>query len=234
VTRVRQLAATVIAVVAALLVPSIGMAGGAFERIVGVGAGGAWSAIELDQTGPRSEAVLEGVAVNVPTGGYVRIYPMIGDLPAVPGRLYVREHVLCLYWHEPASNCSRLSPAGVRLLKPFTRLPPRHGQPTTIIEVRYHSRTLRYANGNIFAALELALERPAKAKPSVPADAVMLTVRWSGPNRAQLPRQLYLTASGVYSGKQLFPLSHGPWCYLAENLPGASAALIEATTRLCH
>jgi len=79
---------------------------------------------------------------------------MIGDLPAIPGRLYVREHVLCLYWHEPASNCSRLSPAGVRLLKPFTRLPFRHGRPTTIIEVRYHSRRLRYANGNIFAALE--------------------------------------------------------------------------------
>jgi hypothetical protein len=227
---VRSFAVTAAAVVAALVAPLSGLAGGSFERIVGVGAGGAWSAIELD----RSDAVLRGAPVKVPAGGYVRVYPMIGDLPAVPGRFYVHEHVLCLYWREPASNCSRLGADGARLFAPFAHLPLRHGRPTAIVDVSYRSRTLRYANGNIFAALELALERPARAVASARSNAVPLTVRWSGPESARLPRKLYLTPAGVYRAKRLFPLARGPWCYLVENLPNAPAPLVEATAHLCR
>jgi hypothetical protein len=50
----------------------------------------------------------------------------------------------------------------MRLLGPLARLPLRDQAPTTPVEVRYRSRVLRYADGNIFAALELALERPAR------------------------------------------------------------------------
>lgn len=211
------------------------VAGGSFERIVGVGANGAWTAINLNRTGPRSDAVLGGRrAVAVPSGGYVRTYPFIGGLPAIPGRFYPAAHVLCLYWHEPASNCSRLDPAGTRLLAPLARLPLRRQAPTTPIAVRYRSRLLRYADGNIFAALELALERHAQARSSMPRNAIALTVTWRGPDAAFRPHQLFLTPIGVYTQTRLFPLQRGPWCYLSGGLPNASASLIEATPRVCN
>jgi hypothetical protein len=222
-------------IAAAALVPVPGaVAGGSFERILGIGAKGAWTAIKLDQTGPRSDSVIGGRAVAVPSGGYVRIYPFVGGLPAVPGRFYPAAHVVCLYWHEPASNCSRLGAAGTRLLAPFADLPLRREAPTTSVAVRYRSRLLRFANGNIFAALELALERKALPRSSAPRNAIMLTVTWRGPHAAHRPRQLFLTPIGAYTPKRLFPLQRGPWCYLAENLTDASATLIEATTRICH
>jgi hypothetical protein len=223
----------VIATVAFVSVPGA-VAGGSFERVVGVGAKRAWTVIKLNQTGPRSDSVLGGTAVAVPSGGYIRIYPFIGDLPAIPGRFYPAIHVLCLYWHEPVSNCSRLSAAGTTLLAPFAGLPLRYKAPTTPVAVRHRSRLLRYADGNIFAALELALERPALPRSSAPRNAIALTVTWRGLNVAHLPGQLFLTPNGVYSSRRLFPLPRGPWCYLAENLRGASASLIEATTRICH
>ncbi len=225
--------AVVVAAAAFAGVPGA-VAGGSFERIVGVGAKGAWTAIELDQGGPRSESVLGGEAVAVPSAGYVRLYPFIGGLPAIPGRFYPAAHVVCLYWHEPASNCMRLGAGGTRLLAPFAGLPLRQGAPTTPVAVRYRSRLVRYADGNIFAALELALERSAVPRSSVPRDAVPLGVRWRGPDATRRPGRLFLTPIGVYTPGRLFPLQRGPWCYLAGNLTDASAALIEATTRRCR
>jgi hypothetical protein len=229
--RLRLLPA-VVAAVALVSIPGA-LAGGSFERVVGVGANGAWAVIKLSQTGPRSESVLGGNAVAVPSGGYVRMYPFIGGLPASPGRYYPAASVLCLYWHEPASNCMRLGAAGTRLLAPFAGLPLRYQAPTTPVAVRYRSRLLRYANGNIFAALELALERPAVSRSSVPRNAIALRVSWRGPGVARRPGKLSLTSLGVYTPGRLFPLQRGPWCYLAGNLRDAPASLIEATTRVC-
>jgi hypothetical protein len=227
-----RLLMVVVAAVAFVLVPSAS-AGGSFERVVGVGANGAWAMIKLTQTGPRSDSVLGGKAVAVPYGGYVRTYPFIGGLPAIPGRFYPVASVLCLYWHEPASNCMRLGAAGTRLLAPFAGLPLRYQAPTTPVAVRYRSRLLRYADGNIFAALELALERPSVSRSSVPRNAIALRVSWRGPGVARRPGKLYLSSIGVYTPGRLFQLQRGPWCYLAGNLRDASASLIEATTRVC-
>jgi hypothetical protein len=229
----RRLPVTVLVALALVSVPSAS-AGGAFERIVGVGANGASLAISLNQIGARSDAALSGTAVAVPRGGYVRVFPFIGGLPAIPGRYYAASHVLCLYWHEPVSNCSRLTANGVTLLSPFVSLPLRHLAPTAPIAVRYRSRLLRYANGNIFAALELALERPALIRSATPPEAIKLGVTWRGPRASRLPRSLFLTPTGVYTSRRLFPLQRSPWCYLAENLPEASASLIKATSRICH
>jgi hypothetical protein len=229
----RRLPVTVLVALALVSVRSA-TAGGAFERLVGVGVNGASLAVSLNQTGARSDAALSGTAVAVPRGGYVRVYPFIGGLPAIPGRYYTASHVLCLYWHEPVSNCSRLTANGVKLLSPFVSLPLRHLAPTAPVAVRYRSRLLRYANGNIFAALELALERPALARSATPPDAIKLGVTWRGPRASRLPRSLFLTSTGVYTPRRLFPLQRGPWCYLAENLPQASASLIDATSRICH
>src|SRR5256886_9048192 len=112
-----------------------------------------WSSDVCSSDLGRSDAAFSGSAVAVPRGGYVRVYPFIGGLPAIPGRYYTASHVLCLYWHEPVSNCSRLSANGVTLLSPFVSLPLRHLAPTAPVAVRYRSRLLRHANGNIFAAL---------------------------------------------------------------------------------
>src|SRR6266581_1072982 len=78
----------------ALTSASRGVTGGSFERVVGVGARGASAVIKLNQTGSRSDSNLGGAAVAVPAGGYVRVYPFIGGLPAIPGRFYPVEHVL--------------------------------------------------------------------------------------------------------------------------------------------
>jgi hypothetical protein len=69
---------------------------------------------------------------------------------------------------------------------------------------------------------------------SPPVDAVPLSVSWRGPNVKQRPRRLFLTPRGVFASHRLFALSRGHWCYLAANLPGASASLIEATSRICR
>jgi hypothetical protein len=209
-------------------------AGGSFERIVGVGANGNSAVIKLEQTGPHSDSMLNGRPVPVPKGGYVRLYPFIGDLPAIPGRLYPASNVLCLYWHEPASNCLRLSSGGSRLLAPLASLPLRRSAPTVPIEVRYRSHVLRYAGGNIFAALEMAFERRSHAVPSAPAEAVALTVTWRGPAARERPRGIMLTPLGAYAHGRLSPLPRGVWCYLVGNLPAnfAPASKIKAAANI--
>jgi hypothetical protein len=158
---------------------------------------------------------------------------LIGGLPADPGRYYPTTHVVCLYWREPASNCSRIGAAGTSLLSPFTKLPLRHKRPTTPVEVRYRSRPLRYANGNIFAALELALEERSISQPVAPPHAIRLAVRWKGPLAAHEPSLIWLAPHGVYTPHRFSTLPRGTWCYLVANLPHPSAGLIEATSHIC-
>lgn len=219
----------------ALVATPPAVAGGAFERIVAVGANGAWRAIDLRQSGPRSEDTLYGRGVRVPRGGFVRVYPSIGGLPGDPGRYYPRSQVICLYWDEPASNCMRLGSAGSELLSPFSRLPLRHQRPTTPVEMRYHSRLLRhFGNDNVLPAIELALERTSVRSPSPPHFGVRLTLRWTGPRASLMPSVVRLAPHGVYASHRFFALARGPWCYLVGNLPDASASLLEAETRACR
>jgi hypothetical protein len=136
--------------------------------------------------------------------------------PRFRGASYPTAHVLCLYWHEPPSNCSRLSTVGRKLLAPFSRLPLRYEAPTVPVAVRYRSQLLRYADGNIFAALELAIERPAVPRLAAPRNAIKL-----------------FAPTGVYTPARLFSLGRSAWCYLVGNLKQAPASVIEAETRIC-
>jgi hypothetical protein len=225
------LAATVLAF---LLVSSSSLAGGSFERIVGVGARGVTRTIALRANGPRSDSVLYGRAVAVPAGAYVRLYPFIGDLPAVPGRFYPAAGVVCLYWHEPASNCMRLGSDGRSLLRAFASLPLRRERPTTVVAVWWRGSLMRRADGNVFAALELALERRPVARSARPHDAVALKVRWRGPRRKERPARLLLAPRGVYVAGRLYPLPREIWCFVGGGLSAAPASLVEATTRRCR
>lgn len=217
--------------IATLAASGTAQGGGSFERIIGVGANGASAVVKLDATGPRSDTALRGDTVPALRAGYVRVYPFIGDLPAIPGRLYPGANVLCLYWHEPVSNCVRLSAAGARLVAPLASLPLRRDSPTVPVQVKYRSHVLRYADGNVFAAIELALERTSSAVRSTPPDAIVLAVTWRGPTATTRPLTIRLTPKGVYARGRLSPLPRGVWCYVAINLPTrvTPASLIEAT-----
>jgi len=102
------------------------------------------------------DRALGGPAVAVPSGGFVRIYTFVGGLPGIPGHLYPASRALCPYWQEPVPNCVLLRAAGTKLLSAFAHLPLRSQTPTTPVAIRYGSRLLRYANGNLFSAVELA------------------------------------------------------------------------------
>jgi len=92
-------------------------------------------------------------------------------------------------------------------------------RPTVAVEVRHRSRVLRFADGNVFAALELALDRRPVCCSLAPRDAVRLGVVWRGPGAAARPRQLALGPRGVSTGGRLYPLPVGVWCYVVINLP---------------
>lgn len=199
----------------------VARAGGPFERVIGVGGHGRWGVIELAPTGPRSDRSLfrDRPRARAPRAGYVRLFPILGGLPGIPGRFYPRGHILCLGWHEPAVDCRRLPAEGMRLLSPFARLPLRTALPTVVTAVRHDSGLPRYADGNVFAALELALDRRATCCARAPAAAVSLAVAWRGPTASIRPHRVRLGPRGVYVRRRLYPLPTGVWRYVVANLP---------------
>src|SRR4051794_30799598 len=148
-------------VLALSAVPSTARAGGPFERVVGVGAGGHWIGLHLDPSGPRSENVLTGSRVGAPPLRYVRLYTLIGGLPGIPGRYYPAAGVLCLSWARTPPSCLSLVTAGRRLLRPLARLPRLAGPPTTLVRVVPGTGVLRTLN--VHLGVELAFERPPAA-----------------------------------------------------------------------
>src|SRR5919199_2606708 len=209
----RRIGAVALALSLALGAGGAARAGGAFERVVGVGADGRWQATRRTRPGRGSDGSLfaGGARVPVPPSGYVRLFPLIGGLPGIPGRYYPGR-ALCFAWHDSRGvDCRRVSPAAARLLRPLATLPRWRLRPTVVVEVRHARRVLRYADGNVFAALELALERPAVCCAQAPRRAVPLTVRWRGPRAALRPRTLLLGPRGVYSGGRLYPLRRDVW-----------------------
>ena len=207
-----------VAVLAAVLVAPAAQAGGSFERIVAVGAGGASRAIVLAQSGPHSATALTGTAVAAPAGGYVRLYTFIGTLPAEPGRFYPGSSVACLSWQSAPAGCVKLGSAGAQLLSPFRGLAPRHDELTVPTSVSFSGHMLAYARANVLLAFELAFERPAVTAGST-RRGMPLEVAWKGPDANGRPRALILTPAGLVANGELRPLSRGIWCYVALNIP---------------
>jgi hypothetical protein len=197
-----------------LLTAAPAAAGGSFDTVVGVGDSGHWRAIALARNGPRSDASLAGHRASVPSGGYVRVFLLIGGLPGIPGRYYPGVGTLCLSWREPPRHCNRLTFAGRTLLAPLALLPLRRGMPTVAARVRPFAGVLNTANVRV--ALELALERhPRPAR--VPVRGRPIEVVWRGPAAKARPRRLLMGPRGVYVGGQLYQLPPGVWSYVAAN-----------------
>ncbi len=209
-------------------------AGGPFERLLGVGAGGKWRAIRLAPAGRRSDAPLltGGRRVPRPARGYVRLFPTIGGLPGIPGRYYPDEHVLCWSWRQPDRDCWRAGASAARLLAPLARLPRWSQEPTVLAELRYRGRRVRPAFSNLLVALELAFQRGAAPVEKVPADAIRFSGRWRGPAAAARPRRFALGPAGAYSGGLLYPLARGVWSFADGNrLPGATTGGLTVRAR---
>lgn len=229
---IRRLGAPLAAAALAVLAlagssPRSASAGGPFERLVGVGAGGDWREVRLAPTGARSDASLlaGGAHVARPSGGYVRLFPMVGGLPGIPGRYYPGRRVLCWSWQQPDRGCWRANETAVRLLGPLAHLPVWRQEPTVLSELRYQGRRVRPALANLLVGLELAFERRSVTAGPAPAQALRFTGRWRGPAAASRPRRFALGPSGVYAGRVRYPLERGVWAFAdANRLPGATTA----------
>src|SRR5689334_10108608 len=201
--------------------PPAAQAGGPFERVIGVGAGGHWIGLRLAPSGSRSEDALTGPRVGAPRLRYVRLYTLVGGLPGIPGRYYPAAGVLCLSWAEAPSNCQRLMPAGRRLLRPLGRLPRLAGQPTRLVRVVPGTGVLRTLN--VHLGIELALERPSvTGVRQKDADALLVTLVWHGPQADRRPRHVLLDHRGVWAAGRLYPTPPGVWPYIVANAPPAS------------
>ena len=202
-------------------------AGGPFEQLIGVGTGGTSIVVRLARSGPRSDASLfaGGRRIAVPTGRYVRLFPSIRGLPAIPGRYYPARRVLCWSRQQPDRDCWRASATAVRLLAPLERLPRRGAEPTVLAELRFQRRRVRPALANLVVALELAFERGSVPAGAVPARAIRFSGRWRGPAAARRPGRFALGPAGVYARGLLYRLDRGVWSFAAANgLSGATAA----------
>jgi hypothetical protein len=211
---------TVLVVVVASLAVSApaAMAGGPFDQIVAVGAGGRSATLRLAPSGPRSEDSLGGVGVSAPKGGYVRVYTLIGGLPGVPGRYYPARRVLCMAWSERPTGCQRLVAAGHRLLAPLDRLPRLRGAPTVLVRVHPDSGVVRTLN--VHLGIELALARPPLQTSGEPSShALVLSLTWRGPAAQARPARILLDRRGVWSAGRLYPTPPGVWSYVADNQP---------------
>ncbi|HET7647980.1 MAG TPA: hypothetical protein VFK17_05370 [Gaiellaceae bacterium] len=223
--RILPLLAAIVAVGGAGARPA--SAGGSFARLVGVGANGASVEIRLAASGPRSDASLfaGGAGVAAPQGGYVRLFPLIGGLPGIPGRYYPTARALCWSWHQPDHDCRRADPTARRLLSPLTSLPRWKLEPTTLSRLEYRGRQVRPALDNLLVALELAFDRrPVPADASRPgADAFPFVGRWRGPQAHERPSRFTLGRRGVYSRGLLYPLDRGVWAFVdANRVPAAN------------
>jgi hypothetical protein len=196
--------------------PPPASAGGPFARLVGVGANGASVDIRLQPSGPRSDTSLfaPSLRVAVPTAGYVRLFPLNGGLPGVPGRYYPAEKALCWSWTQPDRDCRRASIAAAQLLAPVTALPRWQFAPTVLAQLDYQGRRVRPELANLLVGLELAFDRRPEAARSGPGVGAFAFVgHWQGPQARLRPRRFTLGPRGVYSSGLLYPLGRGVWSF---------------------
>jgi hypothetical protein len=214
---------TLLALLLAGATPQSAAAGGPFVRLIGVGADGAWRALRLAPSGPRSDASLfsSGQKLPLPRGGYVRLFPFGPGLPGIPGRYFPAERVLCWSWEQPDGDCRRANENAVRLLEPLATLPLRRQAPTVLVQLRYRGRLVRPALANLRVGLELAFDRPGRPAARVPESALGFTGRWRGPAAGARPQRFALGPAGAYGGGLLYPLDRGVWSFAdANRLPG--------------
>jgi len=192
--------------------------GGSPERMIVVGRDGSWTSVSLRSDPDGLYA--GGPVVPRPRAGFVRIYPLFGELPGVPGGFYPSAAALC--GDAPnrlgrAGRCYRLSRRALALLRPAGRVQPlRHM--TTLVRLTQCGADTRLPN--LAFGIELALQRGLSRRSSLPSRGFQLEAIWKGPGAASRPRIVFVTPRGIYARGRLYPAPAGVWNFARLNLPG--------------
>jgi hypothetical protein len=204
-------------IVALLAFAASAQAGGAPERIIAVGGNGHWASIPLGQNeGDALDAL--GPSVPRPSTGFVRVYPLIGELPGLPGRFYPSAGTFC--WDRPGAlgrpgSCHRTGPKTVRVLRSTSRLSPLHA--TTNV-VRMTQCGVDKGLTNVAVGIELAFERGLSRPTRFPVHAFQLEVTWLGPEANQRPRIVFVTPAGIFARGRTYRAPRGVWEFAQANL----------------
>jgi hypothetical protein len=183
-----------------------------------VGREGSWTSVSL-RTDPNGELYAGGAAVAQPRAGFVRVYPLFGELPGAPGRFYPSASALC--WDAPnrlgrTGPCYRLSRRGVSLFRPVRGVRPVR-EMATVVRLTVCGVDTRLPN--LAVGIELALQRGLSRRSTFPARAFQLEAIWEGRHAAKRPRIVFVTPRGIYARGRLYPAPAGGWDLARLNLP---------------
>jgi hypothetical protein len=193
-------------------------AGGGPERMIVVGRNGSWMSVSLRRD-TNGDLHAGGPAVAQPRTGFVRVYPVYGELPGAPARFYPSASALC--WDAPnrlgrTGPCHRVSQRALALFRPAKRLRPLRDMPT-VVRLTLCGADLRLPN--LAVGIELALQRGRSRPARFPARSFQLEAIWEGPGATERPRIVFVTPRGIYARGRLYPAPAGVWDLARLNLP---------------
>jgi hypothetical protein len=193
-------------------------AGGSPERMIVVGRGGSWTSVSL-RTDPNGALYAGGPAVAQPRAGFVRFYPLFGELPGAPGRFYPSASALC--WDAPnrlgrTGPCYRLSRRTIALFRPASGVRTLQDM-ATVVRLSVCGVDLRLPN--LAVGIELALHRGLSRTSTFPARSFQLEAIWEGPSAARRPRIVFVTPRGIWARGRLYAAPAGVWHLARLNLP---------------
>jgi hypothetical protein len=183
-----------------------------------VGRDGSWTSVSL-RADTNGDLYAGGPAVRQPRGGFVRFYPLFGELPGAPGRFYPAASALC--WDAAnrlgrTGPCYRLSRRALALFRPAARVRPLRDM-ATVVRLTWCGVDLRLPN--VAVGIELALQRGLSRRSTFPTHAFQLEAVWEGPGAAERPRIVFVTPRGIWARGRLYPTPAGVWDMARLNLP---------------
>jgi hypothetical protein len=183
-----------------------------------VGRDGSWTSVSL-RTDPNGALDAGGPAVPQPRAGFVRFYPLFGELPGAPGRFYPSASALC--WDAPnrlgrTGPCYRLSRRATALFRPARRVRPLRDM-ANVVRLTVCGVDTRLPN--LAVGIELALQRGLSRTATMPARSFQLEAIWDGPGAAERPRIVFVTPRGIWARGRLYAAPAGIWHLARLNLP---------------
>jgi len=183
-----------------------------FASLVVVGADG--HSVELRPQPTVIDGLFAGRVSAPPRGGYLRVYPLgPSGFVGAPGRFYPRTAAVCLSWRQaaPPRGCRRARRPLLDALAQAESLAEFRGVGTAVRELA-GVLTRPPLVPNLRVAVELAFDRSRLARrASPPRRCLRFLASWRGPLARARPRDICLSARGVYAGGRLYPLGAEPW-----------------------